>query len=460
MCAKSIRVTQGVEPWAILQQEEGFAKLLLEGVWECEKAYDPASIAISIRVILEETGKIVARSTSNRMLAEGSWTAEILQIPSGGLYRIEPYMTSLKAEDSWEFRGEMIHHVGVGDIWVIAGQSNAQGAGAGDYSDLPELGIHLFRNNQQWDLATHPLRDDALHSPFMTFAKEVKKAVHHPIGLLQTAVGATYLQLWNPAENGCLYRSMLDVIKRVGGKVRGVLWYQGESDAAWYWYEDCSSEEPHTYLSRFSQMVETSRQDLGNAELPYLTLQLNRTAFTGYPGENHSWGSLREMQRRAASTMKHVYVMPTLDCALSDPIHNGTQGNKTIGERLAKTALAEVYGIAMAYRAPNLIHAVYGGATEEGKQTIELQFEHVQGSLRAIDPQAQVFSVEDDVGLVQIDVWQVKENDKIVVVLKRDCCGKAVIHGAHEANPAYSLPMDSVTGLPILAFYSFEVRGG
>lgn len=459
MGTNSIRITRGVQPWAIIQQEVGFSELLLAGLWDCEKVCDPELVEISVRVVLEETGRIVACSTSYRMLADGSWTAKVLQIPQGGLYRIEPYMASLNALDIWEFRGEMIHHVGVGDIWVIAGQSNAQGAGVGDYSDLPELGIHLFRNNQQWDLATHPLRDDALHSPFMTFAKEVKKAVQHPIGLLQTAVGATYLQLWNPKENGYLYRSMLEVIKQVGGKVRGVLWYQGESDAAWYWYEDCSSAEPETYLSRFLQMVETSRQDLGNAELPYLTVQLNRTAFTGYPEENRSWGTLREMQRRAVDAIPHVYVMPSLDCALSDSIHNGTQGNKTIGERLAKMALAEVYGISMAYRAPNLIRAVNGEATEQGKPTIVLHFANVEGSLRAIDPKAQVFSVEDQLSVVLVEAWQVQGNDRIVVILKRDLCGEAKIHGAHEANPAYLLPIDSVTGLPILAFYSFEVEG-
>lgn len=42
----------------------------------------------------------------------------------GGLYRIETCMNHAETNGAieWATRGDMIHHVGVGDLYVIAGQ--------------------------------------------------------------------------------------------------------------------------------------------------------------------------------------------------------------------------------------------------------------------------------------------------------------------------------------------------
>jgi hypothetical protein len=87
-------------------------------------------------------------------------------IPAGGLYRLETrHQPGNQPAGEWAERGDMRHFLGVGDLWVIAGQSNSAGYGRGPVFDPPELGIHLFRNNGQWALATHPLNEstDTLH---------------------------------------------------------------------------------------------------------------------------------------------------------------------------------------------------------------------------------------------------------------------------------------------------------
>ncbi|MFC5401234.1 sialate O-acetylesterase [Cohnella soli] len=453
MKSAKLWITKGIQHWAIVQQIDGYASLALEVVCETEEAFDSSRMEVKVRVILEETGTTVALSDKSERLSERIWMVEVERVPAGGLYRIELYLCKKDSPEPWAVRGETVHHVGVGDIWVIAGQSNAQGTGVGNYADAAELGIHVFRNNRQWDIATHPLRDDCGHSPYLSFAKEVKKEVRHPIGLLQTAVGATWLQLWNPNENGCLYREMLETIRQVVGKAKGILWYQGESDAAWYWYNDCNSSEPDTYLDRFNQLVVQCRNDLGQDDLPFLTVQLNRTSFTGYPEENRSWGTVREMQRRAAREIERVYVTSSLDCALSDQIHNGTYGNRIIGERLAKMALAEVYGKPFRYQAPDLIRAELKAPTAEGRSTVWLRFGNVQGNLSATDPQAAVFRAEDGVGEAAVLEWKVESKDVISLSLDRIVGRDVRIHGASEANPAFMLPIDTTTGMPILAFY-------
>ena len=59
----------------------------------------------------------------------------------------------------WAQRGDTRQHWGVGDVWLIAGQSNCAGYGKDPVEDPSELGVHLLGNDLHWDLATHPLND-------------------------------------------------------------------------------------------------------------------------------------------------------------------------------------------------------------------------------------------------------------------------------------------------------------
>ena len=73
------------------------------------------------------TGESVVPWTECTVLDSENWTITFPQVPAGGLYRIETYMDY----EGWDglscTRGDMVHNVGVGDVFVIAGQSNAAG---------------------------------------------------------------------------------------------------------------------------------------------------------------------------------------------------------------------------------------------------------------------------------------------------------------------------------------------
>jgi hypothetical protein len=95
-----------------------------------------------------------------KTMADGTWKAALKKIPAGGLYRLETrYNPKSNLAREWSPRGDMRHFFGVGDLWVIAGQSNSAGYGRGPVVDPPTLGVHLFRNSEQWALATHPLNE-------------------------------------------------------------------------------------------------------------------------------------------------------------------------------------------------------------------------------------------------------------------------------------------------------------
>lgn len=455
-------VEQGPQQWAIVQQRNGVASIGLSGKWRMDEPVRKAQAYA--RVIREESGETVVDWTMAEMTEEGGWSVVLNNVPAGGLYRIE---TCLQIDGNpameWAARGDMIHHIGVGDLWIIAGQSNAAGYGKGPVNDPPELGIHLLRNNGKWDLATHPFNESTNtlhivnremanpgHSPFLSFAKLLKKELGYPIGLLQTALGGSPLKAWNPAEDGRLYRNMLSTVREAGGLVKGVVWYQG--------CNDCYPGEYESYGVRFRQMVDQWRADLGEPELPFSTVQLNRyTGIDTKEEDDQAWGLVREHQRQAARDVPHVTVIPAIDCPLSDEVHNSPAGNLLIGERMGRAVLASVYGRDVHFRAPEIADARYF-VSDDGTPAVELAYDHVGGYLLTIGPNQPVFTIEDEAGRAEIVAWSISGRNAIRIKLKRPLEGQAHLYGGYERNPAVYFPLDSLTYMPPLSFYRYPVH--
>lgn len=453
-------IEQGPQNWQIIQQELGFGDIYLSGRWATnEKVSD---VTIHVRVVLEDTGESIISWTLCQPLSGQRWEVLLKDIPVGGLYRIETCMNHAETNGAieWATRGDMIHHVGVGDLYVIAGQSNAAGYGKDPVYDPPEVGVHILRNRGQWDLASHPLNEstDTIHevnmeqgnpghSPYLHFAKMLKKNLGYPIGLLQSSLGGSPLRLWNPDENGALYRNMMDIINSQGGSIKGILWYQGCSDAA--------TDICETYLQRFGNMLECTRRDLKIPDLPFLTVQLNRCLGLTSEEENHCWGIVREAQRQAVEKIPYVYIVPALDCGLSDTIHNSSSANLLLGERLARVALSEIYGRRTRYKAPNL-----KSARQIENNKVLLEFNNVYGRLDmlGVEPAELPFTVEDQEGTIDVIGYKLEENNKIILTFGRPLSSRSVIHGAYEKNPKCFLPIDFETHLPILAFYGVKIE--
>ncbi|BBI35366.1 sialate O-acetylesterase [Cohnella abietis] len=456
-------IEHGPQSWSILQQHEGVASIELSGSWATNEETLTGAQVYS-RVVREDSSETVVGWTIAVMEDNQAWKVRLERVPAGGLYRIETCLQiNGNQELEWALRGDMIHHVGVGDLWVIAGQSNAAGYGKGPVNDAPEMGIHLLRNSGKWDLATHPFNESTQtihienretanpgHSPFLAFARILKRETGYPVGLIQTALGGSPLKAWNPEEEGTLYRNMLSIVQSAGGSVRGVVWYQGCSDA--------NPDESVTYAKRFGTMVSHWRQDLGVADLPFITVQLNRhTGVNPTLEENKSWGTVREAQRAVAKEIPHVTVVPAIDCPLSDEIHNSPAGNLLIGERMARAALATIYGRNVHYQAPEISRAQVI-VKAEGELTVELEFNNVGGYLVSIGPNEQVFTIEDEDGFVEPLHWRISGRNTIQLTLGRAIKGQAYVHGGYERDPAKHYPLDSLTYLPLLSFYKVSIE--
>lgn len=455
-------IESGLTDWQILQQDAtGFATLTLRG--HCVS--DQSGI-VEVRVVAADTGMALNNATDWQAAiteADDRWHTT-LRVPAGGLYRLETRLVATEQKDrEWATRGDMRHFWGVGDLWVIAGQSNSAGYGRGPVYDPPELGLHLFRNTETWNLAFHPMNDSTdtahsvnretanpAHSPYLHFARLLKQQLGYPIGLIQTALGGSALREWNPTENedAELYHNMLHCIERVGGTVKGVLWYQGESD--------CDPTLAGTYAERFEATVEAWRARLKQPDLDILTVQLNRF----YPqiaeplsdAQQRGWSIVREAQRQAAHTLSHVAVVPALDLPLSDLIHTSPSGNMQLGERMANAALGMVYGRPIHYAAPDVRTAEL---MADG-QRIVLTFAHVSDRMDSPDQVANCFVVEDDAGLVPLAQVDYPMDATIQLILERALVGRAVVHGAFGHNPVLA-PVDMNRHMPMLGFYGLPV---
>jgi hypothetical protein len=449
-----VRIAAGLQPFQILQQDErGLGSFAVRGRW----GHPDQHGTVQLRVVAEADSTPVCAWQAARRQEGAEWERTFDAVPAGGLYRLESRLVVDPSAPEWGVHGDTLHHWGVGDLWIIAGQSNAAGYGRGPVCDPPELGVHLLRNDERWDIAAHPLNDptgsthpnreaaNPGHSPYLCFARALRAALGSPIGLIQTALGGSALSAWNPAENpdAPLYYNLIHCVNRAGGRVRGMVWYQGESD--------CNPAAAPTYERRFADFIARLRGDLHRPALPVLVAQLNRYTAPIGPDDHRAWSIVREAQRQARQ-LGHVAVVPTLDLPLSDAIHTSADGNLTLGHRTARAALALVYRRGGYAHAPEIQSAVLS----PDRAAIDLIFAPVPNRLAFLGPGEDDFVVEDAEGFITVRTAATPARDRVRLELERPAVGAARVHGAYGANPPCHL-RDAEENVPVLGFYGFPV---
>lgn len=455
-------IKEGPTDWQILQQRDGTADISLGGVWHYEEEGDIYIFA----ALFDELDNQLLIPWTQAVRGEGNtWSLLLQGVPAGGPYRIE---TSLQCGDSENYlhdedvRGDMIHHLCVGDLFVIAGQSNAVGYGKNPVFDPPELGIHMCRSSGRWDLASHPFGDstgtthsenmdryNTGHSPFLAFAKLLKRRLGYPIGLLPVASGESSIRKWDPGQDGILQKCMLRVIRQNGGRVKGILWSQGCSDTD-------SIENARNYGVAFRRLVTDTRRELNLPELPWFTVQLNRTMQTRNAPEelDHCWGIVREAQRTAPELISGVYVIPSTDSTMSDGRHNSANGNLMLGERLGHMALEVLYAMDTRSFPPDIYKA---HRSADGLQ-VTLHFTNIHEKIfvRASDP--RTFTVTDAQGVNTVERLFGEYEDAVVLTLRRPLKGEAYVSSLWQACPPFAMPVETSLRMPYLSFYRYIIE--
>lgn len=226
--------------------------------------------------IMDAAGKTLSRS---RLAVQDGAAATVLEgVAQGGWY-------------SLMLRGREMARFGVGDVFVVAGQSNAAGHGDGFMADRSGL-VSVLTATGRWKPAQDPEEMPAgmtAGSPWPTLGELLASADKVPVAFMNVAVGGTSTEQWLPdAPDNSLYRSLKEAL--AGRRVRAVLWHQGESD--------CVGEIPtQRTFENMQALITQSRRDAGY-EVPWYVALVSYHA--GVPAEKME-------PTRSAQKLLHIH---------------------------------------------------------------------------------------------------------------------------------------------------------
>jgi len=229
-------------------------------------------------------------SVEARWGSSGSWTT---LRTAGGTF-LDTLFNQSAGQKTLYVRGkhtidatDSAQYVGVGDNFVIAGQSNAVGQ-----SPLyqtwthPTLKAGLFGNDYQWHILTDPTdintnQVDAVSndgdgnskgSIWPIIADSIMANYGIPVGLIPCAAGGTRIEEWIPYADhfnrATKYGSMATRADSVGAKA--VLWWQGEYEAV--------LGDRAAYNPRLDSLANSANRDFGCKVMPVLLQDLTDIA--------------------------------------------------------------------------------------------------------------------------------------------------------------------------------------
>jgi sialate O-acetylesterase len=352
----------------------------------------------------DQTVKVAAR-------ADGKWEAWLKPLSAAG--PLEMTINELTIRD-----------VLVGEVWVGSGQSNMEFVLANAVNHDEEIAqaryplIHLFHVKRalaekpaddvegKWEVC-EPKSVPRFSAVEYFFGRHLHKALHVPMGLIESDWGGTPAQSWTShaaLEADAALKFILDDWDRAlanypsakqqydqrleawnqavekakadGSKppnrppapqgpghqntpaglynamiapltpyaIRGVIWYQGESNAS----------EAHAFRYRrlFADMIQDWRDHWGEGDFPFLFVQL-----ANYKS-NQWWPVLRESQTETLR-LRNTGMALAIDIGESNDIH--PKNKQDVGKRLALAALHVAYGKSTEYSGPMFQQAVPEG---------------------------------------------------------------------------------------------------
>ncbi|HEY0335076.1 MAG TPA: sialate O-acetylesterase [Stenotrophomonas sp.] len=143
-----------------------------------------------------------------------------------------------------------------------------------------------------------------------------------------------------------LYNVMIHPLQRY--PVRGVIWYQGETNAK------LAHNAALSYREQFATMIQSWRADRHQAQLPFLWVQLANFDDHSDQGDVSPWSLLRESQSKTLSLPATGQAV-IIDIGNRDDIH--PTNKREVGHRLALAARHVAYGENLVYSGPTLADA-------------------------------------------------------------------------------------------------------
>jgi serine/threonine protein kinase len=238
-----------------------------------------------------------------------------LTTPAGGWYRLEVralHDKKVVAEGS-------VAHVGVGEVFVIAGQSNSTNSGA--ERQRPASGLVASFGGDGWQPADDPQPGTHDHSgggsPWPAFGDALAAKYKVPVGIASAGRGGSSVSEWRP--DGELFAWLTQRMGALGPRgFRAVLWHQGEADAG------TPSDD---YARHLTDIIRASRKAAG-WDVPWFVAQVSYQS----PGAPAS-ASTRAGQKKLWET-KVALEGPDTDALVGDNRDQGGNGVHFSGKGL------------------------------------------------------------------------------------------------------------------------------
>lgn len=392
-----------------------------------------ATPGTTVRATLTDAhGKAV--KTSAHADAKGHWTATLPAMPAGGPYTL----TFTAGKEHRE-----LTDVWVGEVWLCSGQSNMElqldniATARRDLATADTLSrLHLLNMPSPWPVYaqvwpasfTDSIDRHLVHqtgswarcnaktaAPFSAiafhFGRVLADSLKCHVGLINNAVGGATTEGWidslslatevpeilqgdwrknpnimewarqradynlsasptdrphrHPYAPTFLYDEALRPVAGYG--LRGVIWYQGESNA----------DLPQMHARLFPLLEKSWRKAFANPELPFITVQLSSIA------TRPIWPEFRNSQRLLADSLPNTWMAVSSDLGDSLDVH--PRRKAPVGERLAASALHNVYGLE--HVVPEGPKPVVAVLFNDGN--VAIRFKHADG-LRTADGKAPI----------------------------------------------------------------------
>ena len=382
--------------------------------------------------------------------------------------------------------------VAIGDVWICSGQSNmafmlCESSDAGEIASDSDL--RVFDMKPRWNTTNEKWSDDAIRSvqkleyyhpavwkacntnDIMSFSavgyhfgKMLRDSLDVPVGLICNAIGGSATESWidratleenfpaifnnwlgndfiqgwvrersavnigypesgftrHPYEPCYLFETGIASLEKF--PVKGVIWYQGESNA--------HNAEAHEILFRL--LIESWRKNWDKPEMPFHFVQLSSL-------NRPSWTWFRDSQRRLAEEIEYCNMAVSSDVGDSLDVHPRTK--RPVGERLARIALHDDYGIDITPSGPSFVKATY----ESGEVMVE--FMHCEGLGTSDSMPVRCFEIAGKDEIFR-PAEAVIKGDKIIIKTK----GTIPYHVRYAWQPFTRANLVNSDGLPASTF--------
>ena len=207
------------------------------------------------------------------------------------------------------------------DLYLLIGQSNMAGRGITNAANrLSSERVLKFTKDRKWAEGVEPIHFDRPFTgagPGLAFARSMADADGHAvIGLIPCADGGTPLSRWEPGHD--LYANAVSRTKAAlasGGRLRGILWHQGEADS---W----AKETAETYAVRLTNMVTQLRRDLDATDVPFIAGEVG----AHYAVSLEKRGKKPYVKEVNAQMKKAVGSLPVASWVSADGLEPGQDG--------------------------------------------------------------------------------------------------------------------------------------